>query len=42
MIRRDNCTVKLVHIIIGIGNEQHLSLKREGLFATWLKKQILF
>jgi len=40
MIRRDKCAVKLVHIIIG--NEQHLSLKREGFFATWLKKQILF
>lgn len=40
MIRRDKCGVKPVHIIIG--NKQHLSLKREGLFATWLKKKILF
>jgi len=30
MIRGDKCAVKLVHIIIG--NEQHLSLKRESLF----------
>jgi len=40
MIRGDKCAVRLVRIILG--NEQHLGLKREGLFATWLKKQVLF